>query len=249
MTLGIQALGTQALGGTATGIQFDVAGSSGDIAAASSFSGAAIWNGSNRGLCVAVSLLGAGVTVTSMTYGGAVCTFIGGISSVTSFGRIEWWRIVSGDPSAPAVGSNTLVVNLSGSLEFVVNWSSYTQVNQSIPTEAFNSAQATNAGSATDASVIITPVNDNCWILAAIAANKTSITANQRGRNNVAGTLGSGANEDNDASIHPGAVTMSYTSMGTTTTWAMGGFALRPFTAGAEVPYTPYAQLGPMVAQ
>lgn len=211
------------------GIAFDAAGNSGDQAAASSYSGSASWSGTNRALAVDVSLLGAAVTVTGMTYGGAACRFIGARSTVTSFGRIEQWIILSGDSGAPAVGSNTLAVTLSGSLEFSVEWVSYTDINQISPTEGFNSNQATNAGSATDASVVVTTTSDKCWIHAAVVANDTSITANQTSRNNISGTLGSGANEDNNAQVTPaGSTTMSYTGMGITATWAIAGYALRP---------------------
>lgn len=216
----------------AAGIAFDAAGNSGDQASANTYSGSASWSGTNRMLAVDVSMLGPGVTVSSMTYGGANCTFIGSKSTVTSLGSVESWRICSSDPSAPGTGANTLVVNLSGTLEFTVEWVSYTGVNQTSPTEGFNSAQATNAGSATDASVVITSVADNCWIHAAVVANDTSITANQTSRNNIAGTLGSGANEDNNAAVTPaGTTTMSYTGMGLTTTWAIAGYAIRPLAA------------------
>lgn len=213
-------------------IAFDVAGNSGDQAAASSYSGSASWNGTNRFLAVDVSMLGPGVTVTAMTYGGANCTFIGAQSTVTSFGRVEQWRICSSDAGAPAAGVNTLSITLSGSLEFTAEWASYTGVHQTSPTEAFNSAQATNAGSATNASVAVTSIADNCWIHAAVVANDTSITAGQTSRNNISGTLGSGANEDNNAPVTPaGATTMTYTGMGITTTWAIAGYAIRPLAA------------------
>lgn len=224
-----------------SGIAFDAAGNSGDQAAASSYSGAASWSGANRMLAVDVSMLGPGVTVTSMTYGGAACTFVGSKSTVTSLGGVEQWRICSSDSGAPGTGSNTLVINLSGSIEFTAEWASYTGVHQSVPTEAFNSAQATNAGSATNASVAITSIADNCWIHAAVVANDTSITAGQTSRNNVSGTLGSGANEDNNAAVTPaGATTMSYGGMGITTTWAIAGYAIRPLSAsGGATQITP----------
>lgn len=215
-------------------ISFDVAGNSGDQAAASSYSGSASWNGVNRALAIDVSMLGAGVTVTAMTYGGANCTFIGAQSTVTSFGRIEQWRIIQSDSGAPAAGANTLSVTLSGSLEFVVEWVSYTGVHQTTPTEAFNSAQATNVGSATDASVSITSIASGCWVHAGVVANDTSITAGNTTRNNISGTLGSGGNEDNGIALNPaGALAMSYTGMGITTTWAIAGYALRPISASA----------------
>lgn len=218
------------------GIAFNAAANSGDVAAASSYSGSASWYGDNRALAIDVSMLGAGVTVTAMTYGGAACTLVGVKSTVTSFGRVEQWRILSSDAGAPAAGANTLVVTLSGSLEFAVEWVSYTGVHQTSPTEGFNSAQATNAGSADNATVNITTVADNDWVHAAVVANDTSITAGNTTRNNIAGTLGSGANEDNGAPKTPaGSVTMSYSGMGITTTWAIAGYALRDINASTIV--------------
>lgn len=229
---GWQAVGVVYKEGAAVGIAFDAAGNSGDQAAANTYSGSASWSGTNRMLALDVSLLGAGTTVTSMTYGGAACTYIGSRATVTSLGSVEQWRICSSDSGAPGAGSNTLVVNLSGTIEFTVEWVSYTGIHQTLPTEAFNSAQATNTGSATDASVTITSIADNCWIHAAVVANDTSITAGNTTRNNISGTLGSGANEDNNAAKTPaGALTMSYSGMGITTTWAIAGYAIRPLAA------------------
>lgn len=217
---------------TVAGIAFESAGNGGDQAAASSYSGSASWSGTNRMLAIDVSMLGPGVTVTAMTYGGAACTFVGSIATVTSLGGVEQWRICSSDSGAPAAGANTLSITLSGSLEFVPSWAAYSGVHQTTPTEGFNSAQATNAGVATDASVAVTTVADNCWVHAAVVANDTSIAAGNTTRNNVSGTLGSGANEDNGAPKTPaGAVTMLYSGMGITTTWAIAGFAIRPIAA------------------
>lgn len=212
----------------------DVAGNSGDIAAASSFSGAAIWNGSNRLLCIDVALLGVGVTVSAMTYGGATCTLVGVKNTLGTFGRVESWCIAQGDSGAPVTGSNTLAVTLSGSLEFAVLWNSYTGVNQASPIEAFNSSSGTNAGSATDASLVITPTTTGTWIHGALVVNDTAVTANQTSRNNVSGTLGSGGNEDNGAAVSPAtATTLSYTGIGITATWAMAGYAIRPASAAS----------------
>lgn len=212
----------------AAGIAFNGAANSGDIAAANTFSGSASWAGSNRFLGVDVSLLGAATTVTSMTYGGAACTKIGSRATVTSLGSIECWGIKQSDVGAPAAGANTLTVNLSGSIEFSVEWASYTGVNQITPTESFNSAQATNVGAA-DATVTITTISDNDWVHGAVVAGDTSITANQTSRNNISGTLGSGGNEDSNAVVHPaGTQAMSYTGVGALATWAIAGYGIIP---------------------
>lgn len=214
-----------------TDISYNQTGNSGDIPAASSYSGSASWSGLNKCLSIDVSMLGPGVTVTSMTYGGAACTFIGSKSTVTSLGSVECWRIIQSDSGAPASGSNTLAITLSSSIEFTIQWTSYEGVNQTTPVEAFNSSQATNAGSATDASVVITTVAPFSWVHATVVANDTSITAGNTTRNNIPGILGSGGNEDSGVAISPGNKTMSYTGMGVTTTWAIAGYALRPVSA------------------
>lgn len=219
------------------GISFASASSSGYTAATTSFSGAAIWSGSARMLSVDVSMFGPGVTVTAMTYGGANCTFIGGQSTVTSFGRVESWRIVQADSGAPAAGSNTLSVTLSGSVAFAVNWVAYTGVHQTSPTEAFNSAQATNVGAA-NATVSITTVAVNDWVHGAVATDDASVTANQTTRNNVTGAGGSGADEDTGPITSPGATAISYTNVGALATWAIAGYAIRPTTASLPTPFT-----------
>lgn len=214
-----------------TAVTFMSASNSGYTAATNSFSGSASWTGANRLLAVDVSMLGPGVTVTAMTYGGATCTFIGGQSTVTSFGRVENWIIKQNDASAPGPGSNTLAVTLSGSVAFAITWTAYAGVHQSSPTEAFNSAQATNTGSATDASVVVTTVAVNAWVHGAVATDDGSITANQTSRNNVSGAAGSGADADTGPIASPGATTLSFTGEGIVATWTIAGYAIRPTTA------------------
>lgn len=215
-----------------TGIGFNAASNSGDQAASANYTFNRTVTGANTYLTVDVELLTVtGATVTSVTDddGGTntAMVFLGAKSTVTGAGRVECWGLAN-----PTAGTKTIRVILSASIESVATAVSYTGVHQTSPTEGFNSAQATNAGSATDASVSITSVANNCWIHAACVANDTSITANQTTRNNVSGTLGSGANEDNGAAKTPaGAVTMSYSGMGITTTWAIAGYALRPIAA------------------
>lgn len=211
-------------------VTFEAAANSGYTAATTSFSGSASWFRDNRLLAIDVSMFGPGVTVSSMTYGGAACTLIGAQSTVTSFGRVEQWIIKQSDSGAPGTGANTLAVTLSGSVAFAITWTAYSGVHQTVPTEAFNSAQATNVGAA-DATVNITTVAVNDWVHGAIATNDTAITANQTSRNNVTGALGSGADEDTGPIASPGATAISYTGVGALATWAIAGYAIRPTTA------------------
>lgn len=211
------------------GILPDASANSGYQAAASTYTFTRTCSGNNRYLTVDVALLSAGQTVTSIVDdfgGGAVSmVFLGAQSTVTSFGRIESWGLV-----APASGTKTIQVNLSGSIASTAVAESYTGVHQTSPTEGFAGNQATNVGAA-DATVSVTSVADKCWIHAAIATDDTAITANQTSRNNVTGAGGSGANEDTGPITPAGATTMSYTAVGALATWAIVGYALRPIEA------------------
>lgn len=212
------------------GITFDAAANSGYQAAASTYTFNRTVSGTNRFLAIDVSLLSAGQTVTSIVddFGGTAvnAVFVGAQSTVSSVGRVEMWRVIN-----PVAGTKSIQVNLSGSIASSTTAVSYSGVHQSSPTEGFNSAQATNVGAA-DATVNITTVADNCWVHGSIATNDTAITANQTTRNNVSGVGGSGANEDNNAPKTPaGSVTMSYTGVDALSTWAIGGYAIRPVAA------------------
>lgn len=203
----------------------DAVSNSGYQAAASTYSWNHTCTGANGFLGVDVSLLSvAGTIVTGITYNGVALTLIGVKSSISGACRVECWRLVN-----PATGTHSIAVTLSAGIASAGTAVSYANVNQSSPVESFASAQATNTVSATDAVIVVTSVTDNCWMHAAIASNDTSVTANQTARNNVTGTLGSGANEDTNGVITPaGASTLGYTGLGITATWAMGGYAIRP---------------------
>ncbi len=113
-----------------------IAGNSGDVAAASTYSGNGYWNGSSRMLSIDVQILTNTRTVSSVTYGGAAATLIGVVTKNAM--RLESWRIHSSDSGAPAAGNNTVAVTISGSAEFVVNWVNRQHVHATTPTEAFN---------------------------------------------------------------------------------------------------------------
>ncbi len=215
----------------ALGIQFDAAANSGYQAAggANPFTVSASWNGSNRMLSIDVSILSVTDTVTAMTYGGAVCTFVGAQNVVGGVGRVEQWRICQNDSGAPGAGSNTLSVTLSGSVAYSIEWTSYTGVNQATPTEAFSGNSGVNAGSATNATVVVTPVTNLDWVHAALATSQSSgIASSQRSRNVVAGALGTGANADTGPISPVAAQTMTWTGEGVTSGWATAGYGIVP---------------------
>lgn len=219
--------------GTA-GVAFDAASNSTYQTAQSSYSWSHTCTGANRFLAVDIELLSVpGTTVSSITYNGVALAFIGAKSTVSGAGRVECWGL-----AAPASGSNTIAVTLSAAVGSAGTAVSYTGVHQTVPTEAFNSAQATNVGAA-DATVTVTSVADNCVIHAACATDDTSITAGNTARNNVTGALGSGADEDTGPITPATATAMSYTGVGALQTWAIAGYAIRPTTAAGGNTYSP----------
>lgn len=211
-------------------IAFGTASNSGYQAASSSYTFSRFVDGDNRFLAVDVSLLSVpGTTVTSVVDddggGNVVLTFIGAKNTVSGAGRVECWGLV-----APTAGTKNIRVNLSASIASAATAVAYTGVHQTTPTEAFNSAQATNVGAA-DATVTVTPIADKTWLHAAIATDDTAITAGQTSRNNVTGAGGSGANEDTGPISPATGTVVSYTAVDALATWAIAGYAIRPVSA------------------
>ena len=212
----------------AAGIAFDSASNSGYKTATNTATWSHTCTGSDRYLAVNVERLSTpGTTVSSITYNGASLTQIGSASSGTDVGRVEAWGL-----AAPASGANNIVVTLSAAVAWAGTAVSYTGVHQTSPTEGWNSATAVNVGAA-DATVNITTVADNCWVIAACATDDASITASQTSRNNVTGAAGSGADEDSGPKTPAGSVTMTYTGVAALATWVIGGYAIRPVAASS----------------
>lgn len=210
-----------------TGIFFDAASNSGYQAAQSSYSWNHTCTGSNRYLVVGIAMLSLAQSVTSITYAGQDLRLIGVRASITGACRVEMWGII-----APATGSNTIAVTLSGSIASAGCASSYIGVHQSSPIEGFNTAQATNVGAA-DATVDVTTVADLGMVVDIVATDDGSITvgAGQTQRANVTGAGGSGAMSNEGPKTPAGAVTMSWTNVGAAQTWATAAVALRPMVA------------------
>lgn len=215
-----------------SGIAYDAVSNSGYQTLVSSLSWSHTWSGSNRMLAVDVSMLSVTDTVTAMTYGGATCTFVGGQNVVGGTGRVENWRICQNDSGAPATGANTISVTLSGSVACAGTAVSYTNVNQSSPTEGWNGNSGINAGSGTNATVAVTTVADKDWVHAALATSQASgIASSQTDRNVVAGAAGTGANSDTGPITPAGSQTMTWTGEGITAMWATAGYGIRSVNA------------------
>lgn len=213
-----------------SGIAFDAASNSAYNTADALYSWAHTCTGSNRYLVVGVSMLSvAGSNVSGVTYGGVAMTFLGAIASGSGAIRSELWGLIS-----PATGSNTVEVTLSAALDSIAGATSFTGVNQTSPIEGYNSATATNVGAA-DATVNVTTVADNDWVVDCVATSDTAITvgAGQTSRNNVTGTLGSGAMSTEGPKTPAGSVTMNWTDVGAAATWSIGAIGLRDINAAS----------------
>lgn len=212
---------------TGTGINFDNSANSG-YQTVSSYSFNVLVTNAERYLVVGVSMLSvAGSSVSGITAGAVAMTFLGAISSATGAVRTELWGII-----APTAGTISIAVTLSAALDSIANATGFNGVHQTSPTEGLNTASATNVGAA-DATVNITTVADNDWVIDNVATSDTAITvgAGQTQRNNVTGALGSGAMSTEGPKTPAGAVTMSWTNIAALATWSIVAIALRPVAA------------------
>ena len=214
-----------------SGIAFDAASNSGYQATASTYNWAHTTSGNNRYLVVGVSLLSViGSSVTGITYNSVAMTFLGAVASVSGAVRAELWGLI-----APSTGSNSIEVTLSTGLISAACAVSFTGVNQSVPTEGLNTATATNVGAA-DATVDVTTVATNDWIIDQVATDDTAITvgAGQTSRNNVTGAGGSGA-DSTEPDTAPSTVTMSWANVAALATWSIAAIASRDANASSGI--------------
>lgn len=213
-------------------IAFDATSNSGYQATASTYNWSHVCLGNSRYLRVGVSMLSViGSFVTSITYNGVALTFIGAVASVSGAVRSEIWGL-----AAPATGSNTIAVTLSTGLISAAGAISFVGVNQTLSTEGFNSATATNVGAA-DATVNVTTVADYDVVTDNVATDDTAIAvgAGQTSYYNLTGAGGSGAGSTEGPTTPAGSVTMSWTAVGALATWSTVAVALRDINAPGGV--------------
>lgn len=205
-------------------IFFDNASSSGYEASLSTYNWSHTCTGTNRGLLVFVSIFVSG-SVSSVTYNSVSMTFVR--SDSNGVYRQEVWKLEN-----PSSGSNTVTVNLSASLTSIANASSWTGVDQTNIIEADNGAN----GSGTDATVSVTTISNNTYVVDGVSTADTSISevSPQRKRINNTGALGTGSQSDKGVISPAGATTMTWTNIGALQSWAHSAVALNPF-----VPVTP----------
>ena len=204
---------------------FDSASSSAYQAALSIYSWSHTTSGTNRGLIVNVSIFATG-SVTGITYNGVAMTSVR--ADANGAYRNEVWKLAN-----PALGANTVEVTLSVSLTSIANASSWTGVDQTDIVEANAGAN----GSGTDATVDVTTVSNNTYVVAGASIQDTAVTPTSplRQRVNNTGALGSGVVGDSIIKVTAGAVTSTWTDIAALQSWAIGAVALKPFTVSAAV--------------
>jgi hypothetical protein len=212
------------------GILTDATSTSGYQTADASYSWDHTCSGTDRYLVVGISMLSvAGSSVSSITYNGVSMSLLGTQASVSGAVRVELWGL-----TAPDTGTHSIAVILSTALDSIGNAISFVGVHQTTSTEGVASASATNVGAA-DATVNVTTVADHDWVVDVVATDDTAITvgAGQVQRQNISGTLGSGAMSTEADKTPAGSVTMSWGNVAGLATWSILAIGLRPVGAAA----------------
>jgi hypothetical protein len=186
-------------------IGFDATSNSGDKGSVSSYSWSHTCTGSNLLLACGVTIVNASdLTVTTVTYNSVALTPIR--SDVKQGANNYYYRSTILYLIAPATGSNTVAVTLSGTAYYSVGGVvSYTGAKQSGQPDANNGAN----GTGTAVSVDVTTVADNCWVFDTALGGYSFSACGNTQRWNVAG-YGAGA-DTNGPKTPPGAQTMSWT--------------------------------------
>src|SRR5207249_4996390 len=186
-------------------------------------------SGTNRVLVVGVSWANITTrTVTSVTYGVQTMTSAGSAVNAGNAGAEIFYLV------APAVGSNTVTVTLSGSANSLVGGAvTLTGVNQTTPLGTFASATGTSA----TPSVNATSNTGETVIDTVSLTSSGAITVGVGGQTQQwqAGTSGRGA-----GSTKPGtsSVTMSWNSANLA--WAIGAVGVKPAAVCSSVPDSTY---------
>ncbi len=152
-----------------------------------------------------------------------------GIQYIPTFGYIiQWWYLVN-----PTVTTaNAVVTYTNGASASIYQSGTFIQltgVDQASPLDASN----TNSGSGTTASVSITTVAANAWILDCVIVEEAlTIGAGQTSRSNRAMAYGYAAVSSVDGKVTPGVETMDWTLA--SEDWVTAAISFKPATATAQ---------------
>src|SRR5437870_793166 len=180
-------------------------------------------SGTNRVLVVGVSWANITTrTVTSVTYAGQTMTSAGSAVNAGNAGAEIFYRV------APAAGSNTVSVTLSGSANSLVGGAvTLTGVNQTTPLGIFASA----TGSSTTPSVTVTSNTGETVIDTVAITSSGAMTVNgAQTQQWQAGTSGRGA-----GSTKPGAPSPTMSWASGNFAWAIGAVGIKPVATCSSV--------------
>jgi hypothetical protein len=211
--------------GGPAGIAFDA--SSSTTATTNSFSWTHPVSGNQCILLVGISIANTGLQVNSVTYNGAPLSRISFASNAGN-ARVEIWYLV-----APTLGSNTVSVTLSGATDAVAGAFSFSGVDQTNPFDGVPGYifDARN----NPASVSITTVTNNAWVIDTLAANFiATVGGGQAEQWNISNGI-TGAGSTKGPIAPAGTTTMSWT-VGPPRRWALGAVALKPSAGGGISP-------------
>lgn len=179
---------------------------------------------SNRLLVVAISV---GATTSpncsGVTYNGSAMTLLGSARSTSTIQATLWYLL------NPSTGANTISATVTGTGNLTANGAatSYYNVKQSAQPDAV----AGNIGSSSVATLSVTTVADNSWVVGFVTANgvTTPVAAltSRQTFNNSGGTVFKSNLQDNNGPKTPaGAITVNWT--GTLSAWGAQAASFSP---------------------
>lgn len=188
--------------------------------------------GLNRFLLVGIAVTN--TTISSVAYNGVAMTLVG-VRNGTGV-RVELWQLIN-----PAAGNNNIDVVFASSGDMVAGAISLTGVDQSNPIEAFQ----TNAGGSGPASVGITTVSDNAWVidtLGVLTNNTVSAVPPQVQQWNDVTTGGGGGTRVIGAGsirgpVSPAAALSMQWTLSSNRNWAMAAVAIKPAAGATAILY------------
>lgn len=204
-------------------IAFDAATDLGFTLSGTSISANHTCTGSDRLLVVGTVGNGGTDSITGVTYNGVAMTKSTNIQGGGGSRYATLWYLV-----APATGSNSVVISgASGVIAGVA--ASYTGVNQSSPVDNTGTQSATTGNN----QVSITPVANNCWMVAWTfsASGGTTVSAGAGSTLRARNTSffgGCGILDNNAAITPPASTTLNGTQSDPTTNIATAAFTIAP---------------------
>jgi hypothetical protein len=211
-------------------IAYDAVGSG---STGSSASGSFTWNhttgsGSNRIMIVGISIKTPTVSVSSVTYDAENLTFIR--ADNTSNIRSELWYLI-----APASGTATVTVTLSGSSKAVGGSVTYANVDQTSPIDV----NGGGSGTSTLPTQSVTISIENCWLVGNLAVSDTGATVTDNIGQNVRWDVKTSGGSPNighgsdKGSVLTGSQTMSWT-LKNSADWSVSVVAIKPVSGYIE---------------